>query len=178
MPNQYRQEQKQLSQESLQLALFALMRQQTFQSITISALAAKAGISRMAFYRNYPSKEAVLKDYFDAYIQPFYQFLAQLPDKQATFISQAYFQYVDEHSDLFEVLLKSGAEPILNQRFTYFVTQFYRDFVQSRPFTGAYAHYYTQFVAAGLYQITLDWIKAGKQTPRQLLAQIAAQLAG
>jgi AcrR family transcriptional regulator len=178
MPNRYRQEQKQLSQESLQLALFALMHQQTFQSISISALAQKAGISRMAFYRNYPSKEAVLNDYFDAYVQPFYQFLAQLPDKQADFISQAYFQYVDEHSDLFEVLVKSSAESILNQRFTYFVTQFYNDFVKSQPFTGAYAHYYTRFVAAGLYQMTLDWIKEGKRTPRKLLAQIAAQLAG
>ncbi len=69
--NSYRDEQRKLSQESLRIALFTLMKTQQFQEISISTLCKRAGISRMAFYRNYDSKEAVLVDHFDHYVRRF-----------------------------------------------------------------------------------------------------------
>ncbi|MGL0748460.1 TetR/AcrR family transcriptional regulator [Secundilactobacillus paracollinoides] len=39
------------------------MKEQPYPAISISAIAKKAGISRMGFYRNYDSKDAVLRDY-------------------------------------------------------------------------------------------------------------------
>ncbi|WP_225418555.1 TetR/AcrR family transcriptional regulator [Loigolactobacillus iwatensis] len=47
------------------------MKTQQFQEISISTLCKRAGISRMAFYRNYDSKEAVLVDHFDHYVRRF-----------------------------------------------------------------------------------------------------------
>ncbi|MFD1432724.1 TetR/AcrR family transcriptional regulator [Lacticaseibacillus yichunensis] len=174
----YSQEQQELSRESLQLALFDLMQHEAFASITVSALAARAGISRMGFYRNYDTKEQVLSDYFDRRVAPFYDALSASVDQGPASISQAYFAYIDRHSTLFEVLIQSGAENVLIDRFTYYVDHFYRDHVKTVPFTGDYAFFWTSFVAAGLYKMTIDWLKTGKRASVATLAAIATKLAG
>lgn len=154
------------------------MKEQPYPAISISAIAKKAGISRMGFYRNYDSKDAVLRDYFNHYIGPFYDELNALPKKDPAVISEAYFTYVAHNSALFEVLIESGAETILSQQFTKLVSQFYLTNVQTIPFEGDYARYWNSFVAAGLYNMTIDWIKDGRQAPISLMAEIARKVAG
>lgn len=48
--------------ESLQGALIALMRQKTYERITVTELCVKAGVSRTAFYGNFKTKDDILKD--------------------------------------------------------------------------------------------------------------------
>ena len=177
-PNHYREEQKQVSRESLRTALFILMQQESFDAISISAICKRAGISRTGFYRNYNTKEEVLIDYFDHYISPFYDRLNQLPDKEPQGVSQAYFEFVDQHSELLEVLVRSGAESILLARFTYFVSRFYSENVRAIPFTGDYAHYWNSFLSAGLYNMTIEWIASGKQAPIATLVEISVRVGG
>ncbi len=50
-----------LTRESLQMALIYLMNKMPFEKITITEIVKKAGVSRMAFYRNYSSKEDILE---------------------------------------------------------------------------------------------------------------------
>ncbi len=90
-------------------------------------------------------------------------------------ISEAYFTYVAHNSALFEVLIKSGAETILSQQFTQLVSQFYLTNAQTIPFEGDYARYWNSFVAAGLYNMTIDWIEDGRQAPISLMAEIAGR---
>ena len=47
--------------ESLQQALIILMNKKKFSEISITELCKKAGVSRMAFYNNYESKDNLLK---------------------------------------------------------------------------------------------------------------------
>ena len=47
--------------ESIQQALIILMNQKKFNDISITELCKKAGVSRMAFYNNYNSKDDLLK---------------------------------------------------------------------------------------------------------------------
>lgn len=178
MANSYDQEQRRLSQESLQIALFSLMKVQPFASITVSELCKKAGISRMAFYRNYNSKEEVIVDYFKNYVQPFYQYLSGQPQKNPVVITRAFFEYVDQHTELFEVLIKSGAESLLIREFTNFVSQFYLENVRSIPFEGEYAFYWNSFISAGLYNMTIEWIKNDKKTSIDLLTKLTVQIGG
>lgn len=178
MAKTYDQEQKQISLESLQTALFLLMKEQPFSDITITALCKKAGISRMAFYRNYDSKKEVITDYFRNQIQPLYQLLSALPVMEATTVTRTFFQYVDAHTELFEVLIGSGAEELLVQEFMRLVSQFYLDNVKTIPFEGEYAFYWNSYVSAGLYHMTIQWIKNGKQTSIELLTQIAVKIGG
>lgn len=178
MANSYDQEQRQLSQESLQIALFVLMKNKPFTNITISELCKKAGISRMAFYRNYNSKEEVVVDYFKNYVNPFYQYLSSQKEKDPVTITRAFFEYVDQHTELFEVLIKSGAENLLVREFTQFVSQFYLDNVRSITFEGDYAFYWNSFISAGLYNMTIKWIKNDKKASIDLLTEITVKVGG
>lgn len=178
MANSYDQEQRQLSQESLQLALFTLMKEQSFTTITISELCKKAGISRMAFYRNYHSKDEVVVAYFRNYVQPFYQYLSNQKEKDPVAITRDFFEYVDRNTELFAVLIKSDAENLLTREFTKLVSQFYLDNVRSIPFEGDYAFYWNSFISAGLYNMMIEWIKNDKKTSIDLLTEIAVKAGG
>lgn len=53
-------ESNKITRESLLTAMLLLMNEKPFEKITITELVRKAGVSRMAFYRNYDSKEDIL----------------------------------------------------------------------------------------------------------------------
>lgn len=56
-------ESNRITKESIQTALINMMANQDFEKISITDLVKKSGVSRAAFYRNYKSKEDVLKDF-------------------------------------------------------------------------------------------------------------------
>ena len=61
----------QLVKECLYTSLMLLMEQKEFQNITITDIAKKAGVSRMAYYRNYETKEAILEERAEKAFQEF-----------------------------------------------------------------------------------------------------------
>lgn len=56
----------QLTKESLQEALVQLLAEKSLDNISITELSRLAGVSRMAFYRNYDSLTQLLEDYLDS----------------------------------------------------------------------------------------------------------------
>ncbi|KRN99279.1 transcriptional regulator, TetR family [Companilactobacillus kimchiensis] len=72
-----RQEEQQIIIESLKVALFKLMKEKSFNSITVSELVKTAGIARSTFYRHFNDKLSFVRsliqtemDQFDAVYQP------------------------------------------------------------------------------------------------------------
>ncbi len=55
-------ESNQLTKECLQTALINIMATKPFNKITITELVLQSGVSRTAFYRNYKTKEDILKE--------------------------------------------------------------------------------------------------------------------
>lgn len=49
------------------------MEKKPFHAVTITDIAQRAGVSRLTFYRNFKSKEAILRQYYD---DEFNRFLA------------------------------------------------------------------------------------------------------
>ena len=49
-----------LTKESIFTALMILMEKKDFKEISITEITKKAGVSRMAFYRNYDEKEDII----------------------------------------------------------------------------------------------------------------------
>ncbi len=48
---------------SIREAVFALLRKKNFSEITVTDIVSEAGVARASYYRNYESKEDILKDY-------------------------------------------------------------------------------------------------------------------
>lgn len=59
--NEHNKKQNRIVCESLREALIILMNEKNYYKISISELCHKAGVSRMAFYNNYESKDNLLK---------------------------------------------------------------------------------------------------------------------
>lgn len=66
---QFNKEMRDLCRQSIETALIELLEDKPLDQISISQLVAKAGVSRNAFYRNYRSKEDILKQRLDQLIR-------------------------------------------------------------------------------------------------------------
>ena len=55
-------ESNRVTRECLRIAMFKLLGKQSFEKITITELTKNAGVSRLAFYRNYGSKDELVAD--------------------------------------------------------------------------------------------------------------------
>lgn len=52
------------SQDYLTEALFQLLEKKSLEEIKVTELVTRAGVSRMAFYRNYQGLEDIIRQYF------------------------------------------------------------------------------------------------------------------
>ncbi|WP_054654296.1 TetR/AcrR family transcriptional regulator [Secundilactobacillus silagei] len=80
---QHAQQIKQDSKQYLTTALFQLLATKDLNDIKVTALVKRAGVSRMAFYRNFDTLEDVILQYFGPKIQSlFNDVILQVPEKQ------------------------------------------------------------------------------------------------
>lgn len=68
------QEVNQLTREAIMTAMVQLLETKTFDEISVTELTQRAGVSRMAYYRNYKSMTAIFQDICN---QLFYRILAE-----------------------------------------------------------------------------------------------------
>ena len=64
----FNQKNKAITRESIEISLLRLLEKKGLKKITISELVERVGVSRAAFYRNYGSKEEILKSIFQSSI--------------------------------------------------------------------------------------------------------------
>ena len=63
--------QNMITKESIFTALMILMKKKNFKEISITEITNKAGVSRMAFYRNYNIKEDIITTYIDELLKEY-----------------------------------------------------------------------------------------------------------
>ncbi len=101
-------ESNRLTRECLQTALIYLLNEKSLEEITITELVKRSGVSRTAFYRNYETKEDIIKEITDSvassirdslnnpyYIQNPHQWLVD------------YFSKAEENAAMISLLLKA-----------------------------------------------------------------------
>mgnify|MGYP004466472771 CR=1 FL=1 len=176
MATDYTREQQAFSRACIQEALFLLMQDRPLDEITISAISERSGISRMGFYRNYKSKTDVLNDYFVTDMGHLLATLADLNPLIAENITPVYFQYIRDRSAKLQLVISAGGDQILFDCFVSTIGKFFTENVRRPWFTGTYAEYWKQFVTAGLYAITVNWIKEDFNTPIPTLVSVTNHL--
>jgi AcrR family transcriptional regulator len=176
MATDYTREQQAFSRACIQEALFLLMQDRPLDEITISAISERSGISRMGFYRNYKSKNDVLNDYFSTELSHLIAALTEIEPLIAENITPVYFQRIKDDSDKFALAIAAGGDQVLFDSFVATVGKFFTENVRRPWFTGAYAEYWKRFVTAGLYAITVHWIKEDFRTPIPTLVSVTNHL--
>ena len=87
MSNSFNREAKAFTKECVFLALINLLKEKTYESITLTEIAKKAGVSRNAIYRNFESKDLILKNYLNDISL---KFIAELNEK----LINSYYDYI------------------------------------------------------------------------------------
>ena len=94
--------------EALGIALIQIMDSKSFSDITIQEIAAIAGVSRSSFYRNFSTKEELLRSYITSLYRTFFASEEVLPRitnaEQVQDFLKPRFRFIREHAHVYRAL--------------------------------------------------------------------------
>ncbi len=142
-------------------SLLALLEERPLQEVSISELCAKAQVGRVSFYRNFESKEDVLKCRIRWLMDEFGYPGSEQDDRTFEEIITALFSHMDEHREFYGLLHRRGLSHLLKEAL---VEQLGIDF--DGPAIEAYAK---GFVVYHLYGWMEVWLERGmRESPREI----------
>lgn len=156
-------ESNQLTRECICTALIYLMNEYPFDKITITSIIKRSGVSRAAFYRNYASKEEVLKEIGNS-----------ISDLIATSLTQEKYRnhpwqwYVDcfaaikENAEIFNLFIQAKLPP----DFIFHANQQAED---GQPELSPKERYRTIAKQSAVKEIIVNWFQNGmEETPEEM----------
>ena len=149
------------SKERISEALLRLLRRAPNAEITIQSLADCAGVSRMAFYRNFDSKDEVIRYYLEKQTD---RFLRESHITEDTSFGPAYFRKLVEHlshtREAGLLLIETGLFDLLRAEFDRIYTVRARDHRELLRST---------FIAGGICNVYYYWLVNGcREAPSEL----------
>jgi len=161
-------ESNRLTKECLRTALLQLMGEKPFDAITITELVRRSGVSRTAFYRNYATKEMILTEISNEFIQELTNSLSDIKS-----VSDSYqwyrrtFLLIREHSDVFCLLIQAHLpnETILGE-----------DVLLEKimPSSSPAEHYWLVILENAFFSILVNWFRGGMKESIEFMAQFCA----
>ena len=150
-------------------ALFLLMREQPYTDIRVTDLCARAGVARTTYYRNYRSKEEVIRDAIAHIASRYRQRLqsqthnAHYTDAGSIFLAFDIFQ---TYSEWILRMYEANLSGLLLDELTRFL-------LDTPPLHGTALHeqLLRQAYAGALYSVCIHWIRDGMREPAAVVAR-------
>ena len=165
MENSNNLELKNITKESITGAVLDLMENTEYSKISITDICNRAGVSRNAFYRNYPAKDAILRQYIYEVTDVWRRELRNVKPLTAKRYFTVLFEKTAERKDLIKKLFAAGIEYILIDAFF----TFFRNFTlkANKPL------YRQCHFAGSIYAICVHWIMNEQpETPEELALMV------
>ncbi|WP_027963714.1 TetR/AcrR family transcriptional regulator [Halalkalibacillus halophilus] len=169
------------TRKNLQDALIISLNEEGFDSLTVQSIVKKAGISRSTFYRHFQDKESLLfdleQDQIKGLIKAFrapYIYARHYNVANISSSSIAIFQYILEHKDFFNLIVRSRFLSKFQQKMIDEMTTLLKeDLKYLMPSTKEKTNL-SQFIifrAYGIFGIVIEWIKRGFQESPEYMSQ-------
>lgn len=154
-------ENNRFTKECIYEALWELIEQQPYNTITITQIANKAGVSRNAIYRNFESKDDIIRKRL---LECYQAFTNKITHLQQAVSREEYVLIVCEHlcnqREISEPLVKANLTEFLLESFAY---------IKGAYTTDTETEYYENYRIGGALFVYLTWILKGcQETPKQL----------
>lgn len=161
--------------ESLICALFQLMSQKPFNDIKISEIALKAGVSRMAYYRNYQSKEDLIADFWDQLFENFKSEIVeqQLSDEKAAIL---YFSTFRKYAFQVEQLIQAGMQNQIHCHYEIYMEEVFGKLFPYPQISELEKVYKYSFIGGGLNNVIIAWASRGMLETDEEMANIIAEI--
>lgn len=137
-------------------ALIILMKEKSFDKISVTDITQKAGVARLTFYRNYETKEDVLLDYFKKRLE---QYLLEMQSSERLNLEkmlEACFMYWSDDKLLLQLMVK---QELMSLLFIPFIVAFESVIKYSLDNKEYYSETQIEFIKGGLFMVMLYWIK-------------------
>jgi len=146
-----------LTREAIYTALVILIKQKPFESITVTDIVKKAGVSRTAYYNNYNTKKDILNDLVDSLIFEINTELAPYTDlntgkaKEPEIFIRTMFEVLYKQKDIYKILYEANFNHVILDRLT--------ESMQSQILDRSDENMYQiAFNAGALYNVFSRWI--------------------
>ena len=136
-------------------ALLALLKEKPLSEISVSELTSRAEIGRVSFYRNYGSKEDILKEESDRLIREWGRLYESNPESAPETLFPSLFDFYRDHKDFYTTLYHAGMSSIMMDTIV--------GTIRITPEMQNLEAYMKSFWAYGIYGWMLEWIKRGMQ---------------
>ena len=133
--------------------LIDLLKKKSLSEISISELTDKAGIGRVSFYRNYQSKEDILKEESNRLIKEWGKLYESNPESAPETLFPSLFDFYRDHREFYTTLYNAGMSSIMMETIV--------GTIQITPDMKNLEAYIKSFWAYGICGWLLEWIKRG-----------------
>lgn len=142
----------------ISLALYSLLLKKSYDEITVKEICAKAGVSRMSFYRYYDQKDDIFVDYCDARFEEFYEGVKDIKDLNIRDFTLAMFRFIKKYYRQLKVLKVANKEFMLlnqlNSYARYIISNLKSDYLKEQKNNPLFAY----FMAGGLFNVLMKWV--------------------
>ena len=143
-------------------ALLALLKEKPLSDISVSELTGRAGIGRVSFYRNYKSKEDILKEESERLIREWGRLYEENPESTPQTLFPSLFDFYRDHKDFYTTLYEAGMSSIMMETIV--------GTIRITPEMQNLEAYMKSFWAYGIYGWMLEWIRRGmRESGEELL---------
>ena len=160
--------------EYLTTALLQLLQTTNLNEIKISQLIKRAGVSRMAFYRNFDSLEEVLKKYFEPKISALFDDVIQKTKAEDKLVRLS--QFLIQFAEPIKLSIQRNYEYIIKQIFFDNMNRLYESDSHQSKIKDNQKRYWVSFMSAGVYNIWREWILNGQKEPIDEIHDLLAKL--
>lgn len=169
----HNEEANRLVRESIETALILLMKERTFQAISITDIVTRAGVSRSGYYRNYSSKEDILRSIFNQSVDTILEairFPLRQIDAENTYLQL--FQAVQKNIRLFEIVQKAEMQWM-------FLSEVSKHLSLRIPEEQTSAQYWLCSWVGATVNVIFLWVGRGmKESPTEMAAICAHEVRG
>ena len=157
----------------MEKALTKLLKTESFQKITIKEITDKAGLSRRTFYRNYSSKEEIIKGLIAKILLEYRSLIGRQADLSLAGVSKTIFTLAQKHKDFLLMLNRNRLIPILMEEIDGFLPPLFEMVKGHRiDCPEESVQYALTFGAGGFVRILMRWLDEGGNKPPEKMMLI------
>lgn len=161
-----------LAKECMVTALVALMKEKRYENISVSDIARRAGVSRMAYYRNYTSKDDILNKYMEEVGRAIHKTLSEQNSAGHSFeYFRCLFEELGQHHEIGVAALRANRSDLIMAN----IEKYMFETFPTEP-GDAIAAYRVRMAAGGFYCVFMEWLKNGRQESPEALAGVCCEM--
>lgn len=170
------------ARDTIYTALLQLMKKKPYEKITIKEITERAGVSRMAFYRNYVSKDHVLTAHLDHIFAEYLKEVMESGNHSISTIQERFFPYFRQHSEFLQAIVRANLDALIYDKMKDYSKVLSKAVTTKAVKVAAINYditkYEVAFASAGLASMLLEWARGGMKESDEEMAAILYRLSG